>query len=1262
MAQKRPFVMICATPFDAGRFLDLPPSIQVEALEEIVSEHLHIFSDIAEILRVLRELCHHPDAVVGSRFRRLLVVTLVFQGHLAEAQAILDATEPVDRALQLQGWICFLRGENEKAIHAYEAVLKPAKKNIEKHKIISGTISGVFFLFALLKSENSAHRIRLAELLALVHKTPKVPSNPALRCLEAVLLAQENKTAQALAHLEGGFVDQGVDLGDFLPEGRSGDSDLVKMLRMEMESIWPTKKEDDTSLVKLFKMVARYWIDGDYARKHVHDLKALFDQAEKNGYRWVAMECAALMVALDPEATTLAEYVATIQRETGLQSLLPIVPREEGWERALKALANMGVSDKGRIAVKAGGSSRLIWIINLRDNHVTIQPREQVRSATGIWSKGRPVALKRLYRNPENLDFLTDQDRRICATIVQETNYYDGTFYEFDWSKAMLAMVGHPLVFWEKSPQINVEVVKVEPELLVKQKGGQVKVRFATPVEREGVIAIQETPTRCKLIEITTAHKRIAEILGARGLQIPVKAKEQVMQAMQAVSSLVTIHSGIGGGMVNIEEVPADATPHLHLLPHGDGLKVNLLVRPFSGDGPYFQPGKGGTTIIAEVNGKRVQTHRQFKEESNRARSLVMACPTLAGEESQTEWILEDPEACLELLLDLKTVAEQVIIAWPEGEKMRVSNPVAMDGLRVRIQRDQDWFSVTGDISLDEDLVMEMGRMLDMMRDKESRFIPLGEGRFIALTKAFRKRLSEIDAFSEKNAQGQRFHPLASPVFRELLADAKTVETDQHWRTHLKRFDQAQGLDPEPPSTLQAELRDYQVVGFRWLVRLAAWGVGACLADDMGLGKTLQALALLLYRAQEGPSLVVAPTSVALNWLTEIDRFAPTLRGVVFGGGQRQQTLDTLKPFDVVICSYGLLQQEADMLAAIRWNVIVLDEAQAIKNRLTKRSQSVMALAGSFRIIMTGTPLENHLGEVWNLFRFINPGLLGSLDVFNERFASPIERYGDKGAQKRLRKLIQPFLLRRTKSQVLEELPPRTEIILNVEMSPEEMAFYETLRRKAIEQIENLDGPVEQKRFQILAEIMRLRRACCNSRLVLPDSPIESTKLAIFWEVVEELLENRHKALVFSQFVDHLAIIRGLLDEKKVVYQYLDGSTPANERQRRVEAFQSGEGDLFLISLKAGGVGINLTAADYVIHMDPWWNPAVEDQASDRAHRIGQMRPVTIYRLVTQETIEEKIVDLHRHKRNLADGLLEGGDMSGRLSVEELLNMIRGQK
>jgi len=440
---------------------------------------------------------------------------------------------------------------------------------------------------------------------------------------------------------------------------------------------------------------------------------------------------------------------------------------------------------------------------------------------------------------------------------------------------------------------------------------------------------------------------------------------------------------------------------------------------------------------------------------------------------------------------------------------------------------------------------------------------------------------------------------------------------------------------------------------------LSSWGAGACLADDMGLGKTLQALAVVLQRAPQGPTLVVAPTSVCMNWLAEINRFAPTLNPGLFGGRHREELVGSLQGMDVMICSYGLLQQEAELLATVQWRTIILDEAQAIKNFETQRAQAALALKGDFRLITTGTPIENHLGEFYTLFDFINPGLLGSRRQFNERYAIPIEKNGDREARKRLKKLVSPFLLRRIKSQVLDELPPRTEVTLQVEMSPEETALYEALRREAVEALEQDESPSGQKHLKILAEIMRLRQACCHPRLVLPESDLASSKLALFGEVVEELLENSHKALVFSQFVGHLTLIRNYLKVKGIEYRYLDGGTPPKERRREVEAFQAGQGSLFLISLRAGGVGLNLTAADYVIHMDPWWNPAVEDQASDRAHRIGQQRPVTVYRLVTKNTIEEKILKLHGTKRDLANSLLDGSDMSGRMSADELLQMIR---
>ena len=391
-------------------------------------------------------------------------------------------------------------------------------------------------------------------------------------------------------------------------------------------------------------------------------------------------------------------------------------------------------------------------------------------------------------------------------------------------------------------------------------------------------------------------------------------------------------------------------------------------------------------------------------------------------------------------------------------------------------------------------------------------------------------------------------HPLAAFALEELANDAGGVKADKLWREHLLRLRALDDYQPQLPSTLQADLRDYQLAGYQWLARLAHWGVGACLADDMGLGKTLQALALILARAPNGPTLVVAPTSVCMNWISEAQRFAPTLNVKLFGSGDRADMLETLQPFDVVVASYGLLQQEAAMFAGVRWHTIVLDEAQAIKNGATKRSQAVMALQGDFRMVASGTPLENHLGELWNLFRFINPGLLGTLDQFNLRFAGPIEKDQDKraaaGARLRLRRLIAPFILRRTKTQVLSELPSRTEIVLEVELSPQETALYESLRREALEKLAMVEGPASKKAIQILAEIMKLRRACCNPQLVAPELGLASSKLAAFAQLLSGLLENRHKVLVFSQFVDHLTLIRQHLEQHGVSYQYLDGSTP----------------------------------------------------------------------------------------------------------------------
>lgn len=411
--------------------------------------------------------------------------------------------------------------------------------------------------------------------------------------------------------------------------------------------------------------------------------------------------------------------------------------------------------------------------------------------------------------------------------------------------------------------------------------------------------------------------------------------------------------------------------------------------------------------------------------------------------------------------------------------------------------------------------------------------------------------------------------------------------------------------------------------------RLAAWGAGAVLADDMGLGKTVQTIAVLASRAAQGPQLVVVPASVLLNWRDELTRFAPSLKQVILNlSGDRADVLKKAKAGTVVVTTYGILTSEVETLAEKTWTTAVFDEAHNVKNKETKSFKAAAEVKADFRIMLTGTPLQNHLAEIWALFEIAVPGLLGSFNRFTDRFVLPIERDKDREQQRLLKRLVSPFILRRTKTEVLNELPEKTEMTVKVELAAEEKALYEELREETQVSLEN--GEINA--MQALTSLMRLRQAACSAELIDPALTIPSSKTQAFLKLADELIENRHRALVFSQFTSHLALIRRALDEKGIKYLYLDGSMSPAQRMKLVEAFENGEMPLFLISLKAGGTGLNLTAADYVIHMDPWWNPAIENQASDRAYRIGQERPVTIYRLIAAGTVEEKILKLHATK------------------------------
>lgn len=372
-------------------------------------------------------------------------------------------------------------------------------------------------------------------------------------------------------------------------------------------------------------------------------------------------------------------------------------------------------------------------------------------------------------------------------------------------------------------------------------------------------------------------------------------------------------------------------------------------------------------------------------------------------------------------------------------------------------------------------------------------------------------------------------------------------------------------------------------------------------------------------------------------------------------GCDRKILIKQASPMDVMLVTYGLLSNEIESLADKEWNIIALDEAHNIKNKDTKVFKATMQLKGNFRLLLTGTPIQNHLGEIWSLFQFANPGLLGSFTQFNNKFIRPIEKSGDKEKQRLLKKLLPPFILRRTKTEVLDELPEKTEITLYIELNDKERALYENIRLKVLHNLEKGSTTV----IQALTEITGLRQAACHPALIDPNLNIPSSKSDSFIKLMKDLIKNNHRALVISQFTSHLALIRKELEKEGIDYLYLDGSMTAEEQNTQVKKFRTGNQPLSLISLKAGETGLNLTAADFVIHPDPWWNPAVEDQASDRVYRIGQTRPVTVYHHIARQTIEEKIIQLHQSKKSLANSLLDENDLSHKLTKKEILELLK---
>jgi superfamily II DNA or RNA helicase len=884
---------------------------------------------------------------------------------------------------------------------------------------------------------------------------------------------------------------------------------------------------------------------------------------------------------------------------------------------------------------------------------VDVEPVLQKRTARGAYSKGRRIDFPELARSPVELD---EHDRRVLAAAAPPP--FHTLRSQDDHGRVLEALVGHPRVLVEDEPG---RVVIRAPELVVQEDEGNLELALRVG---DTVYAPFEALARMRGSCFATGDRERAEIEVAR-IDPAVRALLETVDRYRTplpvaaadglVALLTRLPSHLGLDLppsIAGRACEPDSRPLVRAEPlPGGGLRAQVYVRPL-GAGPRHRPGEGPTHVVAVIEGARVHTQRELAAERHAFDALLLAGLDAGVAESRHTIRFDGPDDALTFLEALAERPELATLEWPDDEPAwRVTSATRFDlGLR----RAEHWFEADAHIDVDDAQVTLAGLLLALREGR--RYVAVGKGKFARIADRLREQLAAIDPVVHVRGQVARIAPSAAAHVDAVL-DPKHVDGDRAWKSLRERLRTSSTSKPTVPEGLQATLRDYQVEGIEWLFRTASWAEGACLADEMGLGKTLQALALLLARSTDAPALVVCPTSLSDNWRSECARFAPSLRPILYRGADRASLLDALKPGDLLIASYDVVARDRELLAGVHFGTLVLDEAQAIKNPAAIRTKAVAELRADFRLALTGTPIENRLAELYSLFSILAPGLLGPWDSFRTRFALPIEKHADGIRLAQLRDLVRPFLLRRTKALVARELPPRTEIVRPVELGDEERALYEAQRQRAIEML-SAKRKENDFRFALLAELTRLRRLVCHPRLVLEESTAPSSKLEELLALVDDLRREDHRALVFSQFTSLLAIVQKELRARRIDYLYLDGSTPAEERAVLVQRWQEGNAPLFLISLKAGGTGLNLTAADYVVHLDPWWNPAVEDQASDRAHRIGQTKPVTVVRLVAQGTIEERVLALHEEKRRLASGLLEGAEASAALDPDELLGLL----
>jgi hypothetical protein len=959
------------------------------------------------------------------------------------------------------------------------------------------------------------------------------------------------------------------------------------------------------------------------------------------------------------------------------------VSRPPAWRESLLKLAAAAPP----LAVPAGSSTR--ELLYLLDVPATLQSQQLIldvltgrRKRDGSW----PVQLSRPYLSRDHIQGLPDpDDRKILSLVAGGT--YNGLWGSWNMPNASSPVpvpceipratadllipllcatgrfylrsgpeltLGEPLAWNGDEPwEICLEVLEEKRgDCLLTGSLRRGEQRQTKPVLllRQGFV-VSEGQISPLADRAETGAFRWAPLLHSeRFLRVPAAEREELLEHLLAAPDLPRLELPAS---MRIEEARPSPRPRLRLRPPDGPNAWPRAELSFVYDGREVPAGAQGRGLYQREE-RRLLVRDLETERRSAGRLLELGFKPDAYA----------PPGKPPLRVPASRVPKAVPALLAEGWSVEAEGKLYRSAsvFKMAVASGVDWFELRGEADFDGETI-RLPALLAALRRGE-KFVPLSDGSLGLLPEEWVKKFAPMAGLGEAEGDHVRFRPSQAVLLDAWLAEEE-VTCDEAFERARERLRGFAGVAPAAaPPEFRGELRGYQRAGLGWLHFLREFGFGGCLADDMGLGKTVQVLALLesrrAARAEEGlpPSLVVVPRSLVFNWIAEAAQFAPRLRVLDhtgIGRSRDSEAFAALAQYDLVLTTYGTLRQDVGELRKVEFDYVILDEAQAIKNADSQTAKAARLLRGRHRLALSGTPVENHLGELWSLLEFLNPGLLG---------ASPFLRthsgeLRDPAPETRgmLARALRPFLLRRTKEQVAPELPAKIEQTLYCELPPKQRRLYDELRdhyRGALGARISEQG-LGNAKILVLEALLRLRQAACHPGLLDPDRAAEPcAKLDLLLPQLREVLAEGHKALVFSQFTSFLALLRRQLDAEKIPYLYLDGRT--RDRQEKVGAFQSNpECRLFLISLKAGGLGLNLTAADYVYLLDPWWNPAVESQAIDRAHRIGQVRPVFASRIVARDTVEEKILDLQKTKRDLADAVIQADRslLSG-LSREDL--------